>query len=412
MRGPEGVLGVPAACRTALALRAPSQQPGKAAATCGGLARNAVPGECSLAGYWWLLGLGGPCQLGSHMLQVFSSPLLHGIPGCLTEHVWLERLILRLPGSQGKPLWGPRAGKDQGCPGAGWYCRAWLAPVPAQPQPAESPLAAEGSWVLPCQATRCAGWPRHHKLGREGVCVLGGGGTGETTPPGVEMKRWGESQGHKPGWVLWCWVFAGPAWGWGLGPGLRFHGDVRKTPMGWAGSTSRAQLAASTHPVRQGRPRCPEAPGALPCASQPRRAGRAVLLAMADGGRQLHSVTFLADPVISISRQVLKSSWKPVRRQLLQQLPRGILGLSTQLALVRRSGGGWLVQSATCCWSLFLEGISLLLGSSDAHARSLPWRCNRAQSISVHQSQRAPCRKHKKKPYSIAINSACSQSYL
>lgn len=132
---------------------------------------------------------------------------------------------------------------------------------------------------------------------------------------------------------------------------------------------------------------------------------------MADGGRQLRSVTFLADPVISISRQVLKSSWKPAWRQPRQQLPRGILGLSARPALVCR-GGGWLAQSATCCWSLFLEDIGLLLGSSDAHTWLLPWCCSRAQSVNVHQSQRAPCRKHKKAPYSIAINSTCSQSCL
>lgn len=86
--------GVPAARRAAPALRAPHQQRGKAAATRGDLARDVVPGERSLAGLWWLLGLGGLCQLGSHMLQVFGSPLLRGVPGHLTEHVWLERLIL------------------------------------------------------------------------------------------------------------------------------------------------------------------------------------------------------------------------------------------------------------------------------------------------------------------------------
>lgn len=45
----------------------------------------------------------------------------------------------------------------------------------------------------------------------------------------------------------------------------------------------------------------------------------------------------------------------------------------------------------------FLEGIVLLLGSSEANTRALPWRCSRAQSISVHQSQREPCRKQKRK---------------
>lgn len=147
-------------------------------------------------------------------------------------------------------------------------------------------------------------------------------------------------------------------------------GGVREGPMGWAGSTSQGQLAASTCPVTQGGPRCPEAPRASPCASRLRRA---VPPAAADGGCQLRSVTFLADPVISISRRVLKSSWKPARWQPRQQLPHGMLGLRAQPALVCRGGGGWpaLVcyggggwpallccgggelpaQLAACCWS-------------------------------------------------------------
>lgn len=63
-------------------------------------------------------------------------------------------------------------------------------------------------------------------------------------------------------------------------------------------------------PCQAGGPRCPEAAGCAPCASlslQPPAA--------ADGGRQLRSVTSLADPVISISRQVLKSPWKPAWQQ-------------------------------------------------------------------------------------------------
>lgn len=94
MRGREGVPGVPATRRSAPALRAARQQPGKAAATRGSLARDAVTAERSSAGHRWLLGLGALCQLGSHMLQVIGSPLLHGVPGHLTEHVWLECLIL------------------------------------------------------------------------------------------------------------------------------------------------------------------------------------------------------------------------------------------------------------------------------------------------------------------------------
>lgn len=224
-----------------------------------------------------------------------------------------------------------------------------------------------------------------------------GGETGTRSRPGAPVL------GVRPGM---------PARGWGSGPGWRWHGAVGEGPMGRAGSASRGHVAASTRPVKRGGPRCPEAPGASPCASRAHRAGRAVPPAAADGGCQLRSVTFLADPVISISRQVLKSSWKPARRQPRQRLPRGILGLSARPALGCRGGGGWPAQSATCCWSSFLEGISLLLGSSNTHARSLPRRCSRAQSISIHQSQGKPCRKHKKKPYSIAINSTCSQSYL
>lgn len=91
--------------------------------------------------------------------------------------------------------------------------------------------------------------------------------------------------------------------------------------MGWAGFTSWGQPAASTCSVKRGGPRCLEAPGALPCASRLRRAGRAVPPAVADGGRQLCSVSFLADPVISISRQVLKLSWKPAWWQPRQHLP-------------------------------------------------------------------------------------------
>lgn len=128
------MLGVPAARRAAPALHAPCQQPGTAAAMSGGLARDVVPGERSSAGHQWLLGLGGLCQLGSHILQVFSSPLLCGVPG----HVWLEHLILDYL-EAGESLWGPGASEDQGCPGAGWCCRAWLALVPARPQPVASP---------------------------------------------------------------------------------------------------------------------------------------------------------------------------------------------------------------------------------------------------------------------------------
>lgn len=55
------------------------------------------------------------------------------------------------------------------------------------------------------------------------------------------MQGRGESQGHKPGRVF--------RW-WESGPGWCFQGGVREGPMGWAGSASQGQLAASTCPVR------------------------------------------------------------------------------------------------------------------------------------------------------------------
>lgn len=38
--------------------------------------------------------LGRLSQPGSHMLQVFGSPVLRAVPVCLTGHGWLEPLIL------------------------------------------------------------------------------------------------------------------------------------------------------------------------------------------------------------------------------------------------------------------------------------------------------------------------------
>lgn len=64
---------------------------------------------------------------------------------------------------------------------------------------------------------------------------------------------------------------------------------------------------------REGDPDAPRLPGVRPVPAS--HSGRAVPLATADGGRQLRSVTPLADPVISISRQVLKSPWKPAWQQ-------------------------------------------------------------------------------------------------
>lgn len=64
--------------------------------------------------------------------------------------------------------------------------------------------------------------------------------------------------------------------------------------------------ARRTQMARGGRVRTPCQPLA-----RSHGAGSAVPPATADGGRQLRSVTPLADPVSSISRQVLKSPWKP-----------------------------------------------------------------------------------------------------
>lgn len=205
--------GVPAARRAAPALRAPCQQPGTAAATRGGLARDVVPGERSSAGHQWLLGLGGLCQLGSHILQVFSSPLLRGVPG----HVWLERLILdyleareSLRGGQG-PVRIGAALLPAGTAGLGW---PWCQLGPSLQHLLE---LQRGAGYHPA---RLATAPQHHQLGREGMCALGGGAAGEEAPPGVEMQRRGKSQGHEPGRVLQSCVCAWPARGWGLGPGL------------------------------------------------------------------------------------------------------------------------------------------------------------------------------------------------
>lgn len=156
------------------------------------------------------------------------------------------------------------------------------------------------------------------------MCVLLQGT--QTFPAGNGNAVLGESLTHRPEWVLQGW-------------GQSFPGDAREEPMGCAGSASPGQLAAT----REGDPDAPRLPGVLPVpASRARRAGRAVPPATADGGRQLRSVTSLADPVISISRQVLKSPWKPAWQQPRQhphsQCPAGASPVA---------GDRWRVTSGT-----------------------------------------------------------------
>lgn len=85
--GWEGVLGVLAPC--------PLPRPCVLPASSLGMPRPHVAAWQGLGSpRSALLGPGRPSQLGSHMLQVFGSPLLRGVPVCLTRHGWLERLIL------------------------------------------------------------------------------------------------------------------------------------------------------------------------------------------------------------------------------------------------------------------------------------------------------------------------------
>lgn len=170
-RGRERVPGVPAPLPAAPALCAPCQQSGNATARCGSLARAGVPrevffgareaepaGESHAAGVWF--------PAAPWCLCVSAQARLAGV------------LDLRLPVSQGKPLQG------QG------PVRIRAVPVPAQPQPAASRSAAEGSWVPPCQAVPVGpDWDgtNIHKLGCEGMCALcqgdsptGNGNGGET----------------------------------------------------------------------------------------------------------------------------------------------------------------------------------------------------------------------------------------
>lgn len=186
-----------------------------------------------------LLGPGRPSQLGSHMLQVFGSLLL--LVSLVSDRARLAgALDLRLPVSQGKPL------RGQG------PVRIRAVPVPAWPQPAASPSAAERSWAPPCQAVPAGpgatSWALKGCVScchREWKCSAGG-------------RAWvpdpnGCSSAGCAGW---------PAQG--SEPGQSSPGGAREGLHG----TCRLCITRTAGSQRgEGGPRCPEAAGASPCAS-------------------------------------------------------------------------------------------------------------------------------------------------
>lgn len=150
-----GGAGGPSPLPTAPALCAPCQQPGNATATRGSLAGAGVPKECSF-------GARQAKPAGESHAAGVRFPTAPWCP-CVSDQARLAgALDLRLPVSQGKPLQG------QG------PVRIRAVPVPAQPQPAAFPSAAERSWVAPCQAVKgsvsCCRGHRHSQLGMEMQC--------------------------------------------------------------------------------------------------------------------------------------------------------------------------------------------------------------------------------------------------
>lgn len=272
-----GGAGNPSPLPAAPALCAPCQQPGNATATRGSLARAGVPRECSFG-----VREAEPARE-SHAAGV-RFPTAPWCP-CVSNQARLAgALDLRLPVSQGKPLQG------QG------PVRIRAVPVPAQPQPAASRSAAERNGVPPCQAV-----PAYHKRGCEGICVL-------LLGRHIPSWKWKRSAGEEPG--------AQTSMG---APVLSVHRAGVRAFLEVPGR-SRWDVQALHHQnnwqPHEGRTQMPRGCRVCPVpATHTGRAGRAVPAATADGGRQLRSVTSLADPVSSISSQVLKSPWKPAWQQ-------------------------------------------------------------------------------------------------
>lgn len=157
----ERVLRVPAPCPLPRP-SVPCQQSGNATARCGSLARAGIPREVSF-------GAQEAEPAGESHAAGVRFPVAPWCP-CVSAQAWLAgALDLRLPVSQGKPL------RSQG------PVRIRAVPVPAQPQPAASPSAAERSWVPSCQAVPAG--PDATNWDMKG-CVSH---AGETAPLGMEM---------------------------------------------------------------------------------------------------------------------------------------------------------------------------------------------------------------------------------
>lgn len=222
---------------------APCQQPGNATATRDSLARAGVPKEGSF-------GAREAEPAGESHAAGVRFPAAPWCP-CVSDRARLAgALDLRLPVSQGKPPWG------QG------PVRIRAVPVPARPQPAASPSAAERSWVPPCQAVLVG--PDATNWGVKGCvsCCRGDSPTGNGNAvlgvePGAQTRMGapvlavlgGQHRAGVRTWTELSWRCQGGA-------------DV----MGRLCITRTA--GSHTHPVRRGGPRCPEAAGASPCASR------------------------------------------------------------------------------------------------------------------------------------------------
>lgn len=144
--------------------------------TPGTMARAGVPGEGSS-------GAGEAEPAGESHAAGVRFPSAPRCP-CVSEQARLAgALDLRLPVSQGKPL------RGQG------PVRIRAVPVPAQPQPAASPSAAERSWVPPCQAVPAGPGATNRDVKGCVSCCRG------DSPTGNGNAVLGESLGHRPEWV-------------------------------------------------------------------------------------------------------------------------------------------------------------------------------------------------------------------